>query len=104
MPEYNIEFLAPAWRELDEISQLHFSLVGAKSAERITSKILDMIERLRTTPYMGMAVDEPLIRHENYRRLVCERYLCFYKVIGNTVYIYHIIDGRRDYPRLLEQS
>jgi len=102
--DYNVELLAPAWRELDEIAQIHSSLVGPDSAERITTKILNAVELLRTSPFMGRVIDEPLIKSEDYRRIICDKYLCFYKVIGRNVYVYHIIDGRRDYPKLLADS
>ena len=43
MYKYEIELLAPAWRELEEIADIHLALVGAKSAKSITDKILDDI-------------------------------------------------------------
>jgi len=49
MPDYKIELLSPAWRELDEIADIHLSLVGVKSAEKITNEILDAINNLKTT-------------------------------------------------------
>lgn len=104
MQKFKIELLAPAWQELDEIAQMHLSLVGAKSAEQITTKLLDAIENLSTSPYMGKSIEESLLRDEGYRRIVCGNYLCFYKVIGQTVYVYHIVDGRRNYPKLFEET
>ena len=43
MYKYEIELLAPAWRELEEIADMHLALVGAESAKKITDKILDDI-------------------------------------------------------------
>lgn len=103
MREYNIEILAPAWRELEEIADMHLSLVGAKSAEKITSKILDTIDNLKTSPFIGQVIEDKMLFNDGYRRIICGKYLCFYKVIGETVFVYHIIDGRRNYPKLLAE-
>lgn len=102
MREYNVEILAPAWNEIEEIADMHLSLVGPISAQRITDKILDDIEMLKTSPYRGRACDEAILAAEHYRKLVIGNYLCFYRVIGDTVYIYHIINGKRNYPKLFE--
>ena len=103
MHDYKIELLPPAWRELDEIADMHLSLVGIKSAEKITNAILDAIDNLKTSPYMGRVVNEPMLVNEGYRKVICGNYLFFYKVLGQTVYIYHIADGRRNYPKMFEE-
>ena len=100
MYKYEIELLAPAWRELEEIADIHLALVGAKSAKSIPDKILDDIDRLRISPYLGKACEEQLLAIDNYRRLVSGKYLCFYRIIGRKVYIYHIVNSKRDYPKL----
>lgn len=102
MYKYEIELLAPAWRELEEIADMHLALVGAESAKRITDKILDDIDRLSITPYLGKACEEQILAADNFRRLVSDKYLCFYRIIGKKVYIYHIVNGKRDYPKLFE--
>lgn len=52
MQEYKLELLAPAWHELEIISDTHLSLAGPESAEKITSQILNSLECLKTTPYI----------------------------------------------------
>lgn len=94
--------LDPAWRELEEIADMHIALVGNESAKRITDKILDDIDKLRISPYLGKACEEQILAAENYRRLVSGKYLCFYRIIGKKVYVYHIVNGKRDYPKLFE--
>lgn len=104
MDNYEVVLLAPAWRELDEISNMHMTLVGAKSAMKITDKILDCIDKLKTSPFMGVAVREPILEDSNYRKFICGNYLCFYKVMNQIVYIYHIADGRTNYPKIFEEN
>lgn len=104
MHDYDLKILAPAWKELEEIADMHLSLVGAASAQKITDKILDDLEMLKTSPYMGKACEEPILAAENYRRLVTGKYLSFYRIIGKTVYVYHIINGKKDYPKIFENE
>lgn len=100
MYKYEVELLAPAWRELEEIADMHLTLFGTKSAQKITDKILDDIDRLSVSPYLGKACEEQVLAAENYRRLVSGKYLCFYRIIGKKVFVYHIVNGKRDYPKL----
>ena len=102
MAEYKLELLAPAWKELDMIAELHMRLVGQVSAEKITNNILDTLELLKTEPLMGRACDDLGSAFVGFRKVVCNKYLCFYKIIGSMIYVYHIVDGRTDYPRIFE--
>lgn len=93
--------LTPAWQDIDRISDLHLMLVGPKSAEEITDKLLDNIALLAEQPYMGALHPDPFLAEHQYRKLICGKYVCIYKVIDQTVYVYRIVDGRTDYPKLL---
>ena len=104
MDKYEVELLAPAWRELEEIADLHLALVGAKSAQKITDTILDDIDRLSISPHLGKACEEHELATDNYRRLVCGKYLCFYRIIGKKVYVYHIVNCKKDYPKLFSEE
>lgn len=96
MREYKLELLALAWQELEAIADMHLSLVRAKSAEKITTKILDALEHLKTSPFMGRACEERILAVDEYRKLIVDKYLCFYRVIADAVYVYHIANGKRD--------
>jgi hypothetical protein len=63
-------------------------------------KIKESLQRLRTHPHLGVVLEENELRRQEYRKLVCGNYLCFYRLINDTVYIYHIVDGRTEYKRL----
>lgn len=93
--------LTPAWQDIDRISDLHLMLVGPKSAEEITDKLLDNIALLAEQPYMGALHPDPFLAEHQYRKLICGKYVCIYKVIDQTVYVYRIVDGRTDYSKLL---
>lgn len=102
--KYKIDIRPEAWAEISRIADMHLSLVGPASAKKITDQLLDDIELLASQPYMGMECQEYLLKPDQYRRLVSGVYLCFYRVIGSTVVIYHIVDGRTNYVRLFKQD
>ena len=101
MPDTQLMILTPAWQDIDRISDLHLMLVGPKSAEEITDKLLDNIALLAEQPYLGALHPDPFLAGHQYRKLICGKYVCIYKVTGQTVYVYRIVDGRTDYPKLL---
>lgn len=100
--KYRLEILSPAQNELEEIAQVHLVLVGPSSARKITDRIYDALELLRNTPHMGVSCKDKPLKLQGYRMLVCGNYLCIYRLIENTVFVYHIADGRADYPKLMD--
>jgi Plasmid stabilization system protein len=98
---YKLEILTPAQRELEEIALVHLELVGPQSARNITNRIYDSLARLQTTPYIGVDCANKPLGLPGYRMLICGNYLCIYRLIGDSVFVYHIVDGRRDYPKLM---
>ena len=98
---YRLELLTPAQRELEEIARVYLELVGPSSARKITDRIYTALGNLQTHPNMGMACRDKQLASEGYRMLMCEAYLCFYRLIGNTIFVYHVVDGRANYPRLI---
>ena len=99
--KYKLELLAPAQRELEEIARVHFELVGPLSARKITNRIYVALEKLRTYPRLGIVCRDKKLAAEGYRMLICGKYLCFYRLIGMVVFVFHIVDSRADYPKLL---
>lgn len=98
---YRLILLAPAQEELEEIALVHFQLVGSESACKITDRIYLALEKLQTHPNLGIACRDKQLASQGYRMLICRPYLCFYRLIADTVFVYHIVDGRADYPKLL---
>lgn len=102
MPKYKLAILTPAQRELEEIADIHFQLVGADSAIKITDTILDALEKLQTFPLMGVLSRDKELQQKDFRILIVGKYLCIYKVIQKTIYVYHIVYGATDYPKLFK--
>jgi len=99
--QFELELLTSAQRELEEIARVHMELVGPLSAGRITDRIYSALERLETFPDLGVVCRDKQLAAAGYRMLICGDYLCFYRLIGIVVFVYHIVDGRSDYPKLL---
>ncbi len=96
-------YLAPASIDFEEIVKYHISEVGTASARKIYATMKESIKRLQEFPLMGQIHPDPLLAQEGYRKLVITKtYVAVYKVIGNIVYIYRIVNGAMDYPRLLK--
>jgi len=99
--QYRLELLAPAQRELEEIARVHLELVGPLSARKITDRIYAALGKLESYPDLGITCRDKQLSSMGYRMLICGNYLCFYRRIGIIVFVYHIIDGRADYPKLI---
>ena len=104
MPKFKLEILAPAWQELDEIATYHLQMVGANSARQITNKILDALERLECFPVSCTHVPDDELKSQDYRMLICGKYLCIYRLLGETIFVYHIVNAATEYSKLLKHQ
>ena len=98
----NLVILEPAQRELEEIAQLHRNLVGPNSARNITNPILDTLSRLEKFPLSGHIPQDREPRNDGYRYVIAGKYICVYRPITETVYVYHIAHGASNYPTLFK--
>lgn len=95
--------LEPAQRELEEIARLHMNLVGPNSARKITNKVFDSLSRLELFPLFGSLPRDKELLRDGYRYVIAGKYICAYKLIGETVYVYHIAHGAGNYPLLFKR-
>lgn len=103
MPKCRVELLGAAWLDVDKISDFHLENVGAASAQRITDEIMDSVENLSEFPHMGPPHPDPELAVLGYRKLVLTKtYVAVYRIIGDVVYVYRIVNGATDYPKLLK--
>lgn len=99
----DLVILAPAREEILEIARLHLELVGPNSARKVTNKLRDALESLRIHPRLGRMIEEKDLDRQGFRKLIVGVHLCFYRQIGDAVYVYHIVDGRTNYPKLFTE-
>ena|SRR5690554_8204404 len=93
--KYKIEFLPIAVDDLDEIV-IYIASDNKEAALKMKNTIINKIKRLRDFPKLGAPVPEKKMREKAYRMLLVERYLIFYKIIENSIYIYRILHVSRD--------
>jgi len=67
------------------------------------NKVEHAISLLREQPYYGVEARHPSLRKLQFRVLIVEKHLIFYKVRerDNTVIIYAVVDSRQDYVNLV---
>ena len=72
-------------------------------ALRYLDKIETAINRLQKFPESGSIPCYSILKKQGYRVVIIERHLVFYKINNeeNTVVIYAIVDGRREYRNLI---
>lgn len=98
----NIHYSAESRRDLDDIWDYIVSeLQNRVAAERVVDRILDAVERLKDFAEMGALLSSVADVGGDYRFLVSENYMVFYRVNGRDVFIDRVLYGRRDYLRVL---
>lgn len=100
----NLEILPPAQTELEEIARVHMALSGPQSARKITDAIYDAMEQLTRFPLSGPSIRDDQLGAAGYRYILANKYLVIYRLLKDTVVIYHIAHGSSDYPKLFKTS
>jgi len=103
-PTYKLGILTPAQRELEEIARVYLELAGADSARKVTDQIFDSLERLKRYPLSGSLPRDRWLREAGYRLVISGKYIAAYRLMGDTVFVYHIAHGATDYPTLLKEN
>lgn len=100
MSTYNLKILTPAQRELEEIALVYLGLAGADAARKITDQILKSLERLRVYPLSGSLPRDRWLRGTGFRLVISGKFVAAFRLMGDTVFVYHIAHGASDYPKL----
>ena len=98
--KYKIEILPSAWENLKQIEDYYVIQFDAETAMRVTNHILDTIERLETFPNSGSMLPDDWLNGQGYRMVICKKHVAIYRLIGDTVYIYHIVNTQTEYTKL----
>ena len=97
---YKVEILPTAWEDLKRIEDWYLVQFGVETALKVSSHILDALERLEMFPDSGSLTPDEWMNKEGYRMIICEKHIAIYRQIGNTVYVYHIADTQTEYTKL----
>lgn len=100
--KHKLLYLAAAEADILNIVRFHADKVGPTSAKEIYRTIREEIGRLQEFPLIGQVHPDPELAVMGYRKLVLNQtYVAVYRLIGDVVTVYRIVNGATDYPRLL---
>jgi len=71
------------------------------AAEIMGNDIYSRVEKLAHFPQMGVSLSSRINIKTDYRFLVCGMYLIFYKIEGEFVSVYRVLNSMRDYLSIL---
>ena len=101
---YNVLLTDSAVKDLEELDEFILSNDSVDSADYILGKHDDVIGTLEEYPERGDYPPElAAIGIQDYREIFFKPYRVIYRVIENKVYIYLVVDGRRDMQTLLQR-
>jgi plasmid stabilization system protein ParE len=103
MEKYDIELLPAAYADLDEIFD-YIMVDNPLAAAGMLDNITQALRRLENFPNSGVLLPEPSLIKFDFRMVIVEPYLAFYRFINNKVYIYRVLHGSRNYLDLLKNA
>ena len=93
-------------RALGNLASIHeywSDVASEQIAERLTSQLLDSVERLRDFPLSGRIVLES--EGSDHREVIAGNYRVVYRLVGDeTVHIVMVVDGRQDFRAFAGQD
>jgi toxin ParE1/3/4 len=99
---YKIVWSNDAGDELIEIISYYRERTGNNIAKNIHTRIKTKVKKLLDGPKMGTIV--PLIKElgiTNYRQIIENPWIIYYRIENQLIYIVSIIDGRRNLEEIL---
>ena len=102
METYDVQFLQEAMDDLEEIV-LYIAQDSRQAALNMHDKIIEKANDLTTFPKRGRLVPDKKMTAAGYRMLEIKPYIAFYRIVERNVFIYRVLHGATNYPRLYEQ-
>lgn len=93
--------LPAAYSDLDEIFD-YIVVDNPQAAEIILDNIMQALRRLENFPHSGAPLIDRSLEKFNFRMVIVEPYIAFYRFVDNKVYVYRVLHGARNYPHLLK--
>lgn len=101
MSKYKIAILQIAREDIGEIFY-YIATHNPTAALAMADKITNKIETLAELPLIGKVVPDNELAKQEYRMLIVDNYIAFYKIIDDQIVVYRVLHGSRDYPDLLK--
>jgi toxin ParE1/3/4 len=102
LKRFEVSLTEDAARDLDELVDYIAEHDGSAKASHVLDRIEDVVASLATFPERGSHPKELLaLGIRDYRQTFFKPYRVIYRVVEQRVYVYLIVDGRRDMQGLL---
>ena len=99
---YKISFSPEAVDDLKEIKRyIKDELCNEQAAKNTVAKILKKIKILSDFPESSSSLSVIIGFDADYRYLICDNYIAFYRIENKNVLIVRILYGRRNYMQIL---
>lgn len=104
MKRFEVLLTGDAGSDLEALYDYIAAHDSAAKAEYVLDRIEKVIDELATLPERGSHPKELLaLGVRDYRQAFFKPYRVIYRVIDDRVYVYLIVDGRRDMQALLQR-
>jgi toxin ParE1/3/4 len=102
--KYQVRLTDDAAADLDELYAYIAQSDSLGSADSVLTRLERVLDSLSKNPKRGVYPPELLeLGIREYREVFFKPYRILYRSIGRTVYVYLIVDGRRDMQSLLNR-
>lgn len=101
MEKYKIIFLPESYKDLDEIFD-YILIDSTSNAQNMLDSIINAISNLENFPLSGKRLIHKSLDYYHFRMLIVDPYIVFYRFVDDTIYIYRVLHGARDYIDALE--
>ena len=99
---YKISFSPEAVDDLKDIKQyIKDELCNEQAANNTVAKILKKVKMLSDFPESGSSLSAIIGFDTDYRYLVCDNYIAFYRIDNKNVLIVRVLYGKRNYMQIL---
>jgi toxin ParE1/3/4 len=103
MERYEVELLPAAYSDLDEIFDYILADNPQEAAEMLDN-IMHSLRRLENYPFSGAPLLERSLKKFNFRMIIVNPFIAFYRLVNHKVLVYHILHGARNYSHLLKKG
>lgn len=102
MKRFDVFLTEAAARDGEDIYDSVAESNGPSKADYVLDRIERVVERLAAFPERGSHPKELLLLGiRDYRQIFFKPYRVIYRVVGQRVYVYLVVEGRRDMQTLL---
>ena len=103
MEKYDVELLPAAYADLDEIFD-YILVDNPQAATEMLDSIIKTLRCLENFPHSGVPLLDRSMQKVNFRIVIIDPHIAFYRFIDDKVIIYRILHCARNYPHLLKES